>query len=572
MTWGLSRAFKINPGNIIILVIFIGTFLLVRKVREYRADEGSKEDGSGRISVILGVIYTVFYLCVAYITVLDGLTNPLFIAAILAVTLAGMFLVFRYTVLFLFGLLSRLSGIKGAKTPERGDGIRIFYVNHIPLLTFLFCLLCYLPYFLYLFPAVMTPDSIVQYEQIIGVSPFSNHHPLVHTLLFGIFYRLGYLITGNPAIAVSFYTAAQLLFMCFTAAFVIATLRKMGVRPIFLSLSALFYAIVPYHAVFAVTIWKDVIFAAVVTIFVCLLIRSEMDTPSVLNMITLVITGTGICLFRSNGWYAFLICLPFLLFRYRRMHRQLLCLAGSLIIAIVIKFPVMHALHVIPPDLTESLSIPLQQIASVIAYKGDIYPEEREELSKVADLSYVPELYEPAFADNIKELVRAGHPEYLEAHKKDFLLLYLKIGARHPMAYFRAYVQQTVGYFFPDEFYPVGDAEGVSGSAYGIRHTPLIGGMKVVKGKEILMKLGDMIPGYSFLFSMGTVFWIFLFTAGRAVVLGNKKQLIFYLPFLALVFTIFLATPVATEFRYVYFLIHALPLYPAIATRKERNE
>ncbi len=55
------------------------------------------------------------------------------------------------------------------------------------LVSALICFVCWLPYFLYEFPGIMTADSLVQYEQITGVRGLSNHHPVIHTLCIAFF-------------------------------------------------------------------------------------------------------------------------------------------------------------------------------------------------------------------------------------------------------------------------------------------------------------------------------------------------------------------------------------------------
>ena len=56
-------------------------------------------------------------------------------------------------------------------------------------------------------------------------------------------------------------------------------------------------------------------------------------------------------------------------------------------------------------------------------------------------------------------------------------------------------------------------------------------------------------------------FWILIFCIGNALVRKEKAKLIYYLPSLALYLTVMIATPVATEFRYVYFMVFSLPFY-----------
>ena len=267
------------------------------------------------------------------------------------------------------------------------------------------------------------------------------------------------------------------------------------------------------------------------------------------------------CVFRSNGWYAFLLCLPFLLFFLRRNKYLIGSLAITLCMSILIRYPVMNASHVVSPDFVESLCIPLQQVSCVLANDRDLTPEQNELIDQVIDRTYVKELYNPTFADNMKELVRAGNPQYLEDHKTDFLKLWISLGLKYPGDYLEAYIQQTNGYWYPDSYYLVAEAEGISATSLGISHTPLIRGPLVVKGKEIAIKLGSMIPLYGTLWSMGVIFWIFLICIACILARRDYSKLLYTLPCLTLWFTVMIATPVATEFRYVYFLILCLPFY-----------
>ena len=73
--------------------------------------------------------------------------------------------------------------------------------------------------------------------------------------------------------------------------------------------------------------------------------------------------------------------------------------------------------------------------------------------------------------------------------------------------------------------------------------------------------MGSMVPIYSLLWSMGVIFWSMLFSISNAFVRKEKAKLVYYLPSFALYLTVMIATPVATEFRYVYFMVFSLPFY-----------
>ena len=89
----------------------------------------------------------------------------------------------------------------------------------------------------------------------------------------------------------------------------------------------------------------------------------------------------------------------------------------------------------------------------------------------------------------------------------------------------------------------------------------MIGGPLVIKAKEIAVKLGSMVPIYGTLWSMGVAGWVLLFSISVTIIRQDYHKLICYLPGITLLLSVLAATPVATEFRYVYFLVLCLPFY-----------
>ncbi len=575
-TWALMKASRMEPGNILTFVFFLLVFFFYRHVNR-RMD---LVQVSNRVAMATAVFFTLLYMFVDYPHYIELLTSGLYRFIILAVIFVGFVCLFYYLLHFLYSyacnkdrlysvLLTRYQDVPYSHNGSRQrlsaflTAVINFIRNHTALCAFLTCLLCWLPYYLYQYPGIMTPDSINQFEQVLGIVPFSNHHPWVHTLVFGFFYRIGYALTNNMVVAVSFYTFFQMCLLAGSVAYFISTLRAHKIRPFVLLLITAFYALIPYHAVFSVTVWKDIPFAAAVLFFGCSILRlSVQGRVCYKNLFVFFISGVMICLFRSNGWYGFLLALPFLLFGFRQRARYLYPpLFAILILSAIVKYPVMRACHVEQPDFIESVSIPMQQITAVICNDRPLTEEERSLIEQVVDLTYIHELYNPTFADNIKELVRAGNQDYLVAHKREFLKLWAELGMRYPGDYLTAYVNQTYGYWYPDSFYLVAEAEGVSATDLGVSHTPLIGGPLVIKGKEIAIKLGSMVPIYGILWSMGAACWIMLFGISVVIIRKEYHKLICYLPSVTLLLTVLAATPVATEFRYVYFMVLSLPFY-----------
>lgn len=597
-TWALMKAARMEPGNILTFVFFLLVFFFYRHVSrrlnrlnlflldqsqiasDVEGDTIVHAKNTNRTSLILALIFTALYMLVDYPHYIELLTNTGFRLGIIAITYTGFTILFYYLLKFLFSYtcnISRLEEILLTKYQDASyhcpcrsqklsavlSAVINFYRDHTALSSFLLCLLCWLPYYLYQYPGIMTPDSINQFEQVLGVIPYNNHHPFAHTMVFALLYKAAFALTGDMVVSVGFYTFAQMCLLSAGMAFFISTLRQQRIRPFVLLLLTAFYAMIPYHAVFSVTIWKDIPFAAAVLFFNCLLLRLILRGSLLLHeRILLLFSGMMICLFRSNGWYAFLVVVPFLLFFFRKQKRQVYpCLLVTLLLCVLIKYPVMNHFQVTQPDLIESLCIPTQQIAAVLCNDRELTAEERGLIESVVDLTYIKELYNPTFADNMKELVRAGDQEYLASHKKEFFKLWVSLGLRYPGDYLDAYIQQTYGYWYPDSFYLVAEAEGVSATELGVSTRHLIGGPLVVKGKELAIKLGSIVPIYGTLWSMGVACWVLLFSMGTVLVRRETRKLLCYLPSVLLLFTVLIATPVATEFRYVYFMVYSMPFY-----------
>ena len=334
----------------------------------------------------------------------------------------------------------------------------------------LICFLCWLPYFLYEFPGIMTADSLVQYEQIIGVEPYSNHHPVLHTLMIKFFYDIGYGISGDPEIGIACYTLFQMIFMAFCFSFLTLHLdRKCSqIRAL------IFFAIIPFNAVFAVTIWKDIPFAGVTMLLFCVVkdLRDNMSDDCgketsgsvkiVLQWILFTILSILFALLRSNAWIAFILWIPFLLVAFKKDIMKVSYSIVTVVISVaLVKGPVFSNLGIVGPDFVESLSVPSQQIAKM--YIDDVISDEEDIslIQSVIDTTYIKDLYAADYADNIKELIRAGHPEEIENNKRRFLKLWLKQVRNNPKEALKAWYDLEGGYIHADTSLRVADMDGI---------------------------------------------------------------------------------------------------------------
>ncbi len=447
------------------------------------------------------------------------------------------------------------------------------------------CFICWLPYFLYEFPGIMTADSLVQYEQVIGVREWSNHHPLIHTLCIAFFYKIGLFLTGDINKAVSVYTLAQMIFMalcCGRSVLETAIISggksradravsdkeeriQIGIVP----LAALaFFALVPFNAVFAVTIWKDVPFAGIMMLLICCLLDIIRNNKE--NYTMFIVLSVLFCLFRSNAWYAFILSIPFLIFAFREKIKNIItAVVVVLLVVIVIKGPMMDVAGVEQPDFVESLSLPLQQVARVLVDDRDVSWGDLRLIDAVIDRTYIHELYAADFADNMKELVRAGHPEMIENNKGRYFGLWLRLMMKYPGEYLAAWYDLEGGYIYPDFQYDVGNIDGIMGNDHGLVSTPLIGGKVVIKTKEILIKLGTFLPLYGMFWCIGAYTWFMVLAL--ALTLKNREYWK-YLPLavmpLMIIATLCIAAPLV-DFRYGYGIVMTMPIFAALCVNME---
>lgn len=516
-------------------------------------------------SCLLGLFFTFLCLASESDVLVGSLTSPLFqIASLLMSALGLFFLFFRSLRLLFFYLGKRTLRIESLKNPRTQDQ-KLPLQMKILLPVILLC--CWLPWFLYNFPGVMTPDSISQYSQAMGLTGYSDHHPFAHTLLIKLLLSMGMALFDNVYAAIACYTVFQMVLMALLLCYCICILYRYGAGRKLCLLFLIFYACVPYNGSFAVTMWKDVLFSGFLLLFALCLYRllhlyaaggRLKKQPGLLAL--LLLSGLLVCLFRSNGLYVFLLTAPFLSIVLRREWKLLLPgILAVLVLSLFIKGPVYDALGVAEPAFSESLSIPAQQIARVV-YEGRALTQEQIDLlEKTVDYDSIADYYQPELSDPIKALIQYGNPEYLETHKGAYLKLWIQLGLRYPLDYWNAFVDQTRGYWYPGE--PgLTVNESISPNDVGLTGQSVLSGTPAWKVVEILNKLYTILPLYGLLYSIGAFTWAAVFWCVNCALNGRKRNFLLFVPFFALILTLCLATPVAADLRYAYPLILSMPL------------
>lgn len=407
------------------------------------------------------------------------------------------------------------------------------------------------------YPGTLSPDSINQISQIIDNS-YSNHHPFYHTMIIKLCLSVGQTLFGNINAGVATYSIFSIFISALSFSYVISTISKSTNNIKLTIIVGIWYLIMPFYIEFSYTMWKDVFFGLSLMVYVTSLYRVFKNIGnSLTNYIVLIISSFGICLLRSNGYFVYILSTIIFIIIFKDKKKLIAIFILVILGSYILKYPLLNSLNVSSTDKIESLSIPLQQVSRVIVDK-DIDNTDKNLISKIIDCDLVKEVYEASSADEIKNLIREkGNASYLENNLNDYLKFYISLGLKYPLSYISAWIDQTRGYYNSGyEFFRWG--LGVEENTYGISQ---------VVNSNILYKLFNIysfrlfnLPIIRTLVCIGLYFWLVIISLYKSIINKNKLSYFISIPFIIVVLSLCIASPVFSEFRYVYSLFCAVPI------------
>lgn len=417
------------------------------------------------------------------------------------------------------------------------------------------------------YPGQLTTDSYIQLMQIMSGS-YSNHHPFYHTMIIKLFFQPGMLLFGEINAAVALYSAFQVVFMSMCLAYGAVTLYEMKLSSKVILLYICFCAFMPYNIMYSFTMWKDILFGGATLLFVIAVFRRlyQIGNCSWTNTLVLFLSGMEVCLWRSNGWIAFFIfsCV-FVVILGKRQRKIVFLLACVLLLTYILKHPVLNALNVTQPDTAEALSIPVQQVARVVADGEELSKEQYDLLSEIVDVDRIKDAYDANISDPMKSLIRQkGQQDYLREHKMDFVHLYVELGLKHPLKYLEAWVDQTKGYWNAGYEYWVWNGNWMND--LGIQGTIHSKGINELL--ETYLWLYQNVGAAQIFISIGFYTWVLGYLFYICILKKEKEKLVILSLPTAILISLLLAAPVYSEFRYAYAVIYAVPFLGAITFYK----
>lgn len=417
--------------------------------------------------------------------------------------------------------------------------------------------------FLVEYPGTVTADSMWQINQALGVSRYSNWHPICHTLVIEFLMKLGYAIFGNYNDALGLYTVCQVIFLALTFSYAVTTLYANGISGKTVACVACIYLFAPYNIVYSVTVWKDVVFGGFVLLFVTSLYALTMNVGKHrwAHQLLFLLGCIGFGVMRTNGFYALIASFLLCAFVYRKNWDILGIWVLGIVISWLLINPLPVMLQVVQVDILEALAIPMQQVARVVAEKRDLFDGEAGLIDTVISIESVPDLYLPYLSDPIKDAIRRKDLSYFEEHLFDYLKLWVKLGLRYPMDYIRAWVDQTKGYWNGGYSYWVMTREMYQNSLDLYKTTQDSAVAQLISS---VIYRTEKMPVLYLLFSIGHHVWLVVL-AFVCNVLRGRREAVYSVPVIMIVGTLIIATPVFSEFRYAYSVFTTFPMILAIS-------
>ena len=591
ITFAIYNVGGFETSDIVLGIFFVSAIILLGAIGQNPQSITESSENNPKVNVVsnvLAAIFTLSYSIYMGSRLTGGLENKLFALFYILMTIAGLYIMFflfirRILVIFAGPRTSvtieipQVAVAQAPKTMNNEEQSAVTESTPAGLnlkLMFIYAgivFLALLPLFLINFPGTMTVDSFNQLSQARGLTPLHDHHPWVHTLIIKLFYNIGYSLSNNVTVGIAAFILAQMLLVSLGLGFTAETLASLGSGRMGAVIVIAGFILFPYHAAYTITMWKDILFALGVLIITILLYKELVAgiRPGVADSLLFVLSSLAVCLFRHNGFYAYILCALIFAFRAIVNRRSSDAYVGknartailtlvSILICLIINGPVKSGLNVQNGDFGHELAIPLQQIARVVQLNGDISDEELEELGRVNSIEYIVNNYEPGGADNMIQWLVAGDSDYVKNNKGRFLKLYLSLGLKNPNAYIMAFIDQTKGYYttmMPEQtaYY------GILPNGDNLDNYPIFGAGVRIKINEILSKLQDVLPVYAIFYSPGACLLILILMIGIEKVRGRRSMLLVFLPQLCLTLTVLIATPLVADLRYAYALMLSMP-------------
>lgn len=374
-------------------------------------------------------------------------------------------------------------------------------------------LLCWLPYYICLFPGASNSDTWWQLEQVTGAQPLNAGHPLLHTFLQSGLILAGKTLLGSWNAGVFLAVLVQSLSMAAVLAYSVHFLVRLNVRPVLLGLLLALYGLVPTFPRSATILMKDTPYSFSVLLFTVLVLEAvllpQQFAAKRYKKPLAALAAFLVCTMRYNGPVLLIGVLLFsgpALWKTAKSSRARAALAAWLVLPLVLGYGISAGLKALPgveqANPNETLSVPLQQTGRFVRDFGDeVADEEREVIDRVVQYDQLAEVYTPWLADPIKSYI--NREDATDADRAAYRQVWMAQTLRHPVNALEACVNLNYGWVYPGVTNPCWSYSPVADNDYVTRPA-------VLDRLEALLDKADfafLLPVTSWFENLGLAAW-----------------------------------------------------------------
>ena len=310
------------------------------------------------------------------------------------------------------------------------------------------------------FPGCASTDSNDILKMVLGIDATSNHfryeglnshHPLLYTGFVAAVVVPVRAITGSVTVAIGTFSFMQMLLLSACVSLAIAWLGRCGSPKVIVVTVVAFFALNPLVGRYAVTLWKDIPFAGALLLFslvVCDVARTRgkwLSSPQ--RWAALLTAACLVALLRSNGAIVVIAIAVVLVVMCRpRGMRIGARVVGAVIAVLLVQGAGAKVAGVESAHFSETVSLPLQQLALTFVDGGTLSSSQEEVLLNLLPGDQIEELFNPVTPNPLK-FAPEFNDAYLDSHKAEFIAAWLGGVPSNMGHYVRAWADETRGYW-----------------------------------------------------------------------------------------------------------------------------
>lgn len=320
---------------------------------------------------------------------------------------------------------------------------------------FLIIIISWIPAFIAFCPVLLNYDGPAQIYgfSIKGIPP-STRQPIISTLMFDFFYKIGLNLFNSVSFGMAYLSIFQMIIMSSIFAYTTEFIYRETKNKTITIISLLFYTLFPINQLFPLMTTKDVMFSGLGLLFIIKLYELTKKEFKVKEYILVALIGILMLLFRNNAIYALIALIPFIIVilkKDRKKCKQLIIVISLIIVLYEAAFNLLiFAVKGQKDNDREKLSIMTQAIARVAKLKMEELNEQEKDkiIYYFGDINELVQVYEEHLSDRTKERVKTSK---IEENEIEFIKFFIGLGIKYPIIYIDSFLKTIQEYWYLDD-------------------------------------------------------------------------------------------------------------------------